>query len=99
MVGPSNGISQILRIYRQEKVEAANRAARPAGASGRDKDELVISNEARVLAVAQQAVREAPEVRADRVAALRAAIEKGAYRVPGERLAEAVLEHLRGEKV
>lgn len=96
MIGPSNGINHILRIYRQEKVEASNRVSKPA--SGKGKDEMVISEEARVLTAAQQAVRNAPEIRTEKVAALKEAIEKGTYRVPSDQVAEAILKYLSGEK-
>ncbi|NPV91567.1 MAG: flagellar biosynthesis anti-sigma factor FlgM [Firmicutes bacterium] len=96
MIGPSNGINQILRIYRQEKVEGSKPAAKTS--TGKEKDELVISDEARVVTVAQQAVKDASDIRTDKVAAIKEAIEKGTYQVPSDQVAEAILNFLSGDK-
>lgn len=99
MVGPSNGINPIWRVYRQEKVQGSARPYAPTPARPMGKDEVVISEEARMFALAQQAVQQAPEVRPEKVAAYKQAVDSGTYRVPASQVAEALLRTLRGEKV
>lgn len=63
------------------------------GASSKDKAEL--SSRARLLARAQQAMEEVPEVRSERVSELRTQVEDGTYQVPTEKLAQVLLPKLR----
>jgi len=99
MVGPSKGINQIWRVFRPEKVQGPARPYAPAPARPMGKDEVVISEEARMWAMAQQAVQQAPEVRPEKVAAYRQAVDSGTYRVPASQVADSLLRTLRGEKV
>ncbi len=55
-------------------------------------DTLEISDRARELARARQAAEDAPDVRADKVAAIKQQIEDGAYSVSPEALAQKLLE-------
>ena len=72
-------------IYRREvsnsaAAEAAANARRLGGAgSGRRTDRVTLSEGAREFARIMQSVQQAPEVRADRVAALKQQIEAGEY--------------------
>jgi negative regulator of flagellin synthesis FlgM len=63
----------------------------PAAPPAVPTDSLTISDEARSLAVTRQAVESAPDVRAERVAALKQALANGTYDVPAESLARAIL--------
>lgn len=53
-----------------------------------------LSSAARDLARASQIARSTPEVRAERVAALRAQVEAGTYRVSSRDIARRILEEL-----
>ncbi len=66
-------------------------AARPGGASRRT-DRVAVSDEARTFARVMQAVTEAPDVRADRVAELRERIASGDYRVEADALARLLVD-------
>ncbi|HEY8491231.1 MAG TPA: flagellar biosynthesis anti-sigma factor FlgM [Dehalococcoidia bacterium] len=55
-------------------------------------DQVEISTRARALQQADQAAREAPEVREDRVRELREAIQNGTYRVDAKAVAERLLD-------
>ncbi len=85
-----------MRIVRTEKVQgiygnqSLKRAETKTGASY-GKDSVVFSNFARELQLASKAVREAPEVRADKVDQLRARIESGQYNVSASQIAEKIL--------
>jgi len=70
--------------------------AQPAAKAGKA-DSVEISEQARELARAQQAVEAAPDVRADKVAELKKQIEEGTYNVPAEALADKLLETNGGQ--
>ena len=55
-------------------------------------DSVEISDEARELAKARQAVDDAPEIRAEKVAAIKKSIQDGTYSVSPELLARKLLE-------
>jgi negative regulator of flagellin synthesis FlgM len=57
----------------------------------RQPDAVSISDAARSLATAQKSVASAPDVREDRVAALKAAIANGSYSVDSRSLATSIL--------
>ena len=60
-------------------------------------DTLEISNKARELARARQAVDAAPEVRSEKVAAIKKRIEDGTYTVSPQLLARKLLEGNDGD--
>lgn len=57
-------------------------------------DNVNLSNRGRVVAVAAQAVAQSPEVRAERVAALKAAIGDGTYASDARGIAQRLLTSL-----
>jgi negative regulator of flagellin synthesis FlgM len=57
-------------------------------------DEVSISSEAKAIATANTAVASAPEIRADRVEAIRAAIADGTYTIDSRALARAMVDKL-----
>jgi negative regulator of flagellin synthesis FlgM len=56
-----------------------------------EKDRVELSDRARALQVAQEALAKLPEIRQDRVEPLKKMVKAGAYRVPGEAVAERLL--------
>ena len=71
--------SQIQQLYSTTKPSAYS-----AGSAGKDfKDKLNISSAGKDLNVAKQAVAAAPDVRADKIAELKSAIENGTYDISG----------------
>jgi negative regulator of flagellin synthesis FlgM len=54
-------------------------------------DRVELSDQARALYVANEALSALPEIRQDVVEPLKAAVKSGAYRVPGEKIAERML--------
>ena len=71
--------------------------AEPAAETVERADEMETSERARELARVQQAVEAAPEVRPDKVAALKKRIDDGTYNVPPEALADKLLEPTSGQ--
>jgi negative regulator of flagellin synthesis FlgM len=75
----------VQRAERQQKGAQAKGAEAPGG------DTLEVSARGRELAKAQQAVEDAPDVRADKVAEIKKRIEDGTYHVPADVLARKLL--------
>ncbi len=67
--------------------------ARPSDADRSRGDSLEISDSARQLAKARQAVDAAPEVRSEKVADIKKRIEDGTYSVSPKVLARKLLDH------
>ena len=71
-------------------------ASAPAGAGpARQADSVQLSDTARALTQATQAVGGAPDVREDRVAAIKAALASGTYSVDSATLAKAMVRAAR----
>ena len=96
-------MSTISLLNGQERLRAATAAAAlrknavDAGlstpAAARQPDAVTISDQARSIVAAHQAVSAVPEVREDRVSALKAAIAAGTYSVDSRRLASKLVNH------
>ncbi len=69
---------------------------KPSAAAIGSSSHVEISDKARLMQKAAEAVRQAPEVRSDRVAALKKSISEGTYRVDSEAVADKLVdEHLQ----
>ena len=85
-----------MRIVGTEKVQgiygkqAVKRTETKVGASY-GKDSVVFSNFAKELQLASKAVKEAPEVRTEKVDRLKAQVESGQYNVSASQIAEKIL--------
>ncbi len=89
----ASGIYQRQVTQAQDAIEAAGpRRADGAHVPGRRTDQLSLSDEARVFARVMQAVTEAPDTRAARVAELRDRVDAGQYRVDADMLARLLIE-------
>lgn len=75
-----------------EGIEAAG-SVRESGAAGATShaDQLALSSRAEEIKVARAALAETPEVRAERVAELKARVQAGTYRVDPDKVAERIL--------
>lgn len=79
-----NAISQ---VYQTNKTKPTGNKAK----AGSFSDSLNISNSAKNYSVAKKAVAEAPDVRTDKIAQIKAAMENGTYNVSAKDLAEKLL--------
>lgn len=73
--------------------EATRRTARSGGGTGRRTDEVSLSATAQSFARVMEAVQQQPDVRADRVAAVRARIADGTYGIDADLIAQRIAEH------
>ncbi len=84
-------ISKITGVYGSQK----NRGrVERTGAAASKKDVLSISNEAKDFQTVYRALREVPDIRADKVTGLEASIGSGNYNVKGRDVAEKVLKNV-----
>ncbi len=77
-------------IERQQRAQENDRAERAT-----NKDQASLSERARLLSKARLSLQEVPDVRTERVSALREQIQAGTYQVPVEHLASIFLKGLR----
>ena len=84
-------IDGLLSVYGKNRIDASSRVKSTAGIQGSKRDQLELSDTARVLQVANQALKNTPDIRIDKVEALRKKIESGQYQVPASQIAEAIL--------
>ena len=87
-----NGVNNIDQVYKAKKT---NKAYNTQGVES-SKDVVTLSNFAKDLSVAKKAVNQTPDVRMDRVNALKAQIESGEYNISASQIAEKMLEQSRG---
>lgn len=87
-----------MRIDAYSQIQQMYNISKPAGAKGKPvsggsfRDRLQISDAGKDLQIAKQAIANAPEVREDKVAAIKAAMERGTYQVSGDDFATRMLE-------
>ncbi|MBE5837111.1 MULTISPECIES: flagellar biosynthesis anti-sigma factor FlgM [unclassified Butyrivibrio] len=79
--------SQVQQIYSTSKVNKTTATKKTEGA----RDTVSFSSIGKEIQVAKQAVNAAPDVREDKVQALKAAIKNGTYDVSGEAFADKLL--------
>ena len=79
--------SQVQQIYSNNKVSKPQAAQKTTGV----RDTVSFSSIGKDIQVAKQAVSNAPDVREDVVAELKAAIKNGTYDVSGEAFADKLL--------
>ena len=83
--------SQIQQIYNNQAMAPAK--ANVTGTSDFI-DKLNISSTGKDLQVAKQAVKDAPDIRMDRVEALKETVQNGTYDVSGEDFADKIMDKL-----
>lgn len=78
-----NAVSQVYGTQKPHKTQGTAKAGRM--------DEVQISSFGKVMQTAKQAVKDAPDIREDKTAPLKAQINAGTYNVSGEDFASKLL--------
>lgn len=86
-----DALNQINPLYKTTKPKKPGKAE-----SAEQSDMLEISRMGRDYQVAKQAVREAPDIREDRVNEIKAALEAGTYSVSARDVADKMVESYYG---
>ena len=84
-------IDGLLSVYGKNRLDTPSRVKSTSGVQSSKRDQLELSDTARVLQAANQALKNTAEIRMDKVKALRESIENGRYRVPATQIADAIL--------
>ncbi|HJV91390.1 MAG TPA: flagellar biosynthesis anti-sigma factor FlgM [Holophagaceae bacterium] len=93
ITGKSTGVGSSQGVSSSAKASATSAAAPVSGVS--QADALQVSGGARLMAVAQAAIAQVPDVRIDKVEALRAQMDTDSYNPDGEAVADGLLrEHV-----
>lgn len=94
-----------MKIYGQMPVTPVyNSRAKVSGAYGAQevapkKDELTISSQAKDFALVMKALGSIPDVREDKVAPLRGAVESGTYEVSGAKITDKMMAALSAKRM
>lgn len=78
-------------LHQLQDVEQERRKTQASSRPETARDGAIISDRGQLLRRLDQAVRDAPDVREDKVAALREAIQQGRYPVSAPEIAQALL--------
>lgn len=85
-------IQRLARVFETELDRASHKVRSAEGPERLQKsDSVQLSSEAKLLGAIQQRLAEAPDVRRERVEALKQAIARGTYHVSGEDIADAMI--------
>jgi negative regulator of flagellin synthesis FlgM len=90
-ISPLNRQDQLRAAWAAAAIRA-NAVSAPPSAGVRQADSVSLSEAATSLASARRTVADAPDVRADRVAELKAAIANGTYTVDSRQLARSLIK-------
>ncbi len=83
-----DALSQIQQVYGVNKSRRTSKAASTNSA----RDAVEISSIGRDIQMAKTAVKESPDIRQEKVAALKAQIQSGTYDVSGESFADKLMQ-------
>lgn len=92
-------IENVSRVYRIEPPAESRRAERLARVDQPAGDQVTISRQARLVQELRQRIEAEPDVRADKVAELRAAIQQGKYRVDSRDIADKMLGRILADRL
>lgn len=93
---PEAGQDAYLRVQKPEGKEAIERINREKGPEqkGQIKDRVQLSERAKKVEQLRKAIDAVPEVRQEKVQALKRAIQEGTYQIDAEKIAKKMLEEL-----
>lgn len=86
-------VGKLGRISRQRAPKADSDTGTPASSAARS-DDVVFSSDARVIAKADEAAAQAPDIRMDLVGPIREAVMAGRYRVSSLDVADKILRQV-----
>lgn len=94
--GPDPNVNQNKKIedLRRSGKQAPEKAAKSGGSRGGVSETVALSGQARDVAKAGERVRVSPDVRKEKVEAVREKIERGEYHVSGDQIAGKIIEDI-----
>jgi negative regulator of flagellin synthesis FlgM len=94
-IGGSGGVEQAGRAFGIDRINRPGRRSRAEGAGAPARapsDAVSLSDQAKTLAAARRAVDSAPDIRQDKVDAIKQAISDGTYSVSARELARKMID-------
>ena len=88
---PLNDLASLLSGLQEQTQSKAVAPAADSAAKPRQEDQVRISDRAKEFQKIHEAVSQAPDVRADKVAGLQEAIKAGTYNVKGQQVADKLI--------
>ncbi len=79
---------------REKSAPAKSGESERASSESKSSETVAVSGLAREIGKVKSAAREAPDIRREKVEALKARIEKGEYHVSGEKIAGKIIEDI-----
>ena len=89
-------IKLVAKLYREQKQIEPRRVTAENGAP---LDKVMLSEEGLELQTIIARLKDVPEIREEKVAKLRTAIEKGTYQVSGRAVAEKLLDQILNDEI
>jgi len=90
-----NKTTQISILYKSNMPnKTVPNKSKPTKEMAVSKDELYISNEAKLFQFAYQAIKDTPDIREDKVERIKNGIDAGTYNVDSEKVAEKIMASL-----
>lgn len=80
-------MSQVAQIYKANQAQGAGKTQK-----AKAKDEVQISEAGKDFQIAKMALQEAPDVREDKIAAIKSSMEAGTYQVNSSDFADKVIQ-------
>lgn len=80
-------MSQVAQIYKANQTQGTEKTQK-----AKAKDEVQISEAGKDFQIAKTALQEAPDVRADKIAAIKSSMEAGTYQVNSSDFADKVIQ-------
>lgn len=92
-------INQAIKLYENKSVKKTEQKNTAAQGASLGPDKADLSQEGRLLSLAQQKLKEVPDVRADLVNELKQSIANGTYKVNEDEIAEKILGRVLIDKL
>ncbi len=86
-----NQINELIQQQKAGEKASQSRDGRQVSGAATPEERVTLSERAKEIQQARQALSELPDVREEKVAELKARIEDGTYRVDGEKVAEKIV--------
>lgn len=84
-------LQNVLAAYQAQQTNPGGKKERVAHKPGAEADQVALSPTAREYQLARKALKEAPVIREEKVAALSERLQAGTYHVTGEEVAEKMI--------
>jgi len=98
MIIPGKPIQNILKAYgEQSKVVKNTKTDKPGAAQ--QKDEVILSSEAKDFAQIFQAIKKLPDVRESKTSELAKRYEEGTYQVDSKDIADKIIAHAQADRL